>query len=258
MNIVKKFLPRYCIWFVVFFQEVVKPSRKTVVFYGLVGAIKDFSNIVAFFIQLKLIMILSNPDILRSDLFALGLFNIEKIIVYLIILFFALMFVSLACHMFLAVSVHSSVKLLWENKVDKFTSKVKYKNLYQLMVETITHILIIIAGLVCVLFLDKYLTIPIIAVIFTCIWASLWLARHPVRNLLTSPFRDSRMVFKLLADIGFSMTFVFILIEYYFVNDMVFLYTLLAVLISRILYRNVQELFIKHNRLYQDYYRDFL
>jgi len=254
MDIVKNFVPRYCTWFIVFFKEIVRSRSQTLFLYGILGVIKDFSNIAAFFIPLKLIMVLSNPDILSSNLFTLGSIDIEKFIVYSGILFFLLVFVSLVCHLVLTMLIHKSAKLLWASNSTEFPSRTKYKNLYQVMVDTITHVLIITVGLVSVLFLDKYLSIPVVTVIVICVAASIWLSGYTKENVLASPLKDSRLVFKLLADLGFSLTFVFIIIEYYFDSNMDFLSTLFAVLMSRIIFRNIQQLFIKHRRLFEDYY----
>jgi len=254
MDIVKKLVPSYFTWFMVFVREVVGARSNTLFLYGILGAIRDLSNVVAFFIPLKLIMVLSNPDILSSNLFSLGSIDIEDFIVYLGILFFFLVCVSLTCHFFLAVFIHKSAKLLWASKSTEFPSRTKYRYLYQMLVDTITHVLIIIVGLVSVLFLDKYLSIPVVVVVFSCVAASIWLSSYTKENVLASPLKDPRLVFKLFTDIGFSLTFVFIILEYYFDSNMNFLYTLLAVLMTRIIYRNIQQLFIKHRRLFEDYY----
>jgi hypothetical protein len=255
MDIIKKLIPRYCTWFVVFCKKVVRSRNRTLFLYGILGAIKDFSNIAAFFIPLKLIMVLSNPDILSSNFFTLGSMDLEKFIVYSAVLFFLLVFVSLMCHLVLAVFMHKSAKLLWAaSNSTEFPSRTKYQNLYQVMVDTITHVLIITAGLVSVLFLDKYLFIPIVIIIVSCVVASKWLSGYTKENILASPLKNPRLVFKLLADLGFSLTFVFIIIEYYFDSNINLLYTLLAVLMSRIIFRNILQLFVKHRKLFEDYY----
>ncbi|ORU92531.1 MAG: hypothetical protein A6F70_03165 [Cycloclasticus sp. symbiont of Bathymodiolus heckerae] len=255
MDIVKKLVPKYCSWLVAFCKEVVGVGNsQRLLFYGALGVIKDFANIVAFFIPLKVVMVLSNPDILSLDFFASSSIDIEKFIVYSGALFLLLMLVSFVCHVVLAVLIHHSARQLWKVNKTKFPSIVAYKNLYQQLVDTITHILIIIVGLAVVLLLDKYLSMPIVIVIVNCIAASIWLSRYTKREIRVSPLKKPKLVFKLFSDIGFSLTFICIIIEYYLNKDMNVLFTLLAVLISKIVFSNIQQLFLKQRILFVKHY----
>jgi len=165
------------------------------------------------------------------------------------------MAISFVSHMFLSALVHKNARSLWNDKLDEFPSKTKYKNLYQLMVDTITHLQIIIIGIGCVLFFDKYLSIPLLMVVCLFIIAAIGLSKYTKFELLASPLKEPKLVFKLLSDIGFAIIFVFIIVEYFINSEMNFLYTLLSLILSRIILRNIQQLFIKHRRLFDDYYK---
>ncbi len=245
----------YLRWFSIFFQEVVRPRTSLIFFYGVISGVRDFLSIVAFFIPLKVVMALSNPEIFKSRFFDIGKINIEEFLYYSCICFFSLMFLSLACHIFLKISVYRSAKSMWEKKKDIFSSRTKYRNLFQVMVDTITHLVIIVVGCACVLYLDKYLAIPVLITLFFFIVSSKLLARHTKNELSSAPLKSPALVYKVISETGFALTFLSIIAEYYFNTDMNFLFTLLALLMSRVILRNIQQLFIKHRRLLDDYYR---
>ena len=253
MNAIHKIFPEYIFWFICFFKKVVDPRYWLIINFGILGAVRDFSNIVAFFIPLKLLIVLSNPSILTST-FGFAPVNLDSFIVMSVSLFFFLIVGSTICHIFLLTVVKRNSEMLWGHKNIEFPSSKMYLKFYQLIVETITHLIIIVVGVFCVIFFDKYLSVPLIVIIFSSFLASIWLANDSKRSLPDSPLKSPKVVFQLLAEIGFSLTLVLIVIEYYLNSDMDFLYTLLAVLISRIIFRNIQQLFIKHTRLFKDYY----
>ncbi|MFC1546020.1 hypothetical protein ACFL4I_01200, partial [Pseudomonadota bacterium] len=146
MKVVSLFTCGYCRWFFVFYQKVVRPHNGVLYFYGAIGAVRDFSNIVSFFIPLKLVMVLSNPDILKLQFFSLNNINLEEFMYYSAFLFFVLMVISFVCHIFLKYFVHRKAESSWGIKKDEFPDRLKYQNLYQSMVDTITHLFIIVVG----------------------------------------------------------------------------------------------------------------
>lgn len=249
---------RYCRWFTAFFENVVQPHKRKVYFYGMIGAIREFSSTVAFFIPLKMIMVLSNPSILDFQLFSTDKITMQEFIYFSVFWFFTLLTISFLCHMVLPTLVHKNTSFLWPNKKSIFPSRTKYRNLYQLMVDSITHLLIIFFGLFCVLLLDMYLFVPLVVAVIFFIVAAIRLAKHTKNILLATPLKDPKLVFKLISDIGFSITFIFIIVEYFLNDNMNFLFTLLSLIMSRIILRNIQQLFVKHRRLFDEHYQLYL
>lgn len=251
MNRLEKTIPSYFIWFLTFFKEVVgKGNGPKLLLFAVLGVLKDFANIAAFFIPLKVVMVLSKPDILSSGIFASVEIGIEDFILYSGLAFVVLVLVSLVCHVILTMFVHHSARQSWIKNRMIFPNRGLHQRLYQQMVDTITHSLIIIIGLIGVFLLDKYLSLPIVIVIVNCILASVWLSRYTKKELRMSPLKRPKLVFKLLTDFGFSLTFVFIIVEYYNNEDMQVLFTLFAVLLSKILFSNIQQLFVKQRLLF--------
>ena len=245
MSFREKFIPQYFTWYFIFSKLVVGDGNGLkVLFFAVLGVIKDFANIAAFFIPLKVVMVLSKPDILSSGIFASISIDIETFILYSGFSFLVLVLISLVCHVILTMFVHHSARQSWiENRV-KFPKRGLHQRLYQQTVDTITHCLIIVLGLVGVFFLDRYLSLPIIIVIINCIIASVWLSHYTKKELRVSPLKRPKLIFKLLTDMGFSLTFIFIIVEYYHNDEMQVLFTLLSVLISKILFSNIQQLFV--------------
>jgi len=254
VNILSLLKYSYCFWFFTFYKKIVHPHGWKFFIFGIIGMIKDFSNIIAFFMPLKVIMVLSNPQILKGQLFGASGVSTDDFVYYSVFLFFLLMFLSLLCHMFLAFYVHKTSHTIWVGKKIDFPSKTKYKNLCQTMVDTVTHILIVVFGLASILFLDEYLAVPSFIILFLISIVSIWLSKNTKKELLAAPLKSPKFIFKIMSDIGFSLSFLFIFIEYYHNSNMNFLYTLLAVLITRIVLRNMQQLFVKHRQLFDDYY----
>jgi len=251
MDIVEKHIPPYFTWLLTFFKQVVGAGNgQKLLLFGVLGVIKDFANIAAFFIPLKVVMVLSKPDILSSGFFSSMALDIEEFILYSGISFLFLVIVSLVCHVVLTMFVHHGAKQSWINNKVEFPQRGLHQRLYQQMVDTITHSLIIIIGLVAVFLLDKYLFLPIVIVIINCILVSVWVSSYTQEELRASPLKRPKLIFKLLTDIGFSLTFVFIIVEYYHNEDMQVIFTLFAVLISKILFSNIQQLFMKQRLLY--------
>jgi hypothetical protein len=245
----------YCYWFVDFAKRVLGVGNgKLLLFYGFLGAMKDFAGVAAFFIPLKVVMVLANPDILSSISFTSNPIDIESFILYSGISILFLMLVSLSSHILLTILIHKSVKQSWVNNSVEFPSRAQYQNLYQSIVDNTTQLLIIVVGSIVVLILDKYLFIPIIFVIFTCVAVSSCLSRYSKSDLHSSSLKKTRLIFKLCADLGFLLTFMFIILEYYFNEDLNVLFTLLAVLISRIIFSRIQQLFIKQSTIFENFY----
>lgn len=249
---------RYCAWFVVFFKTIVHSHKGAFFFYATLGVIKEFSGVIAFFIPIKVIMILSNPSILDLYFSIIGKITIRELFYYAGLVFLVLMFVSMICSLLLSVLVHRKSHDLWLTKSDEFSSRTKYKNIYFLMLDSVTHIIIILLGLMCIIFLDAYLFMPILIALISFILISIVLSKYTKNHLLSKPSMDPKFMFKLVSDVGFALVFLFIVIEYYSNTSMNFLFTVLAVFLSRIVLRNMQQLFVKHRRLFDDHYSQTL
>jgi hypothetical protein len=115
-------------------------------------------------------------------------------------------------------------------------------------------VLIISLGLIGVLFLDVYLFLPVFVTLVIFIIVGILLSKYKKNDLLSNPLKNPKFIFKFIRDFGFSLTFLFIIIEYYSNINMNFLFSLMSVLLSRIILINMQQLFIKHRGLFDDYY----
>ena len=244
----------YCTWFTAFFRSVVNPHERSIFFFGILGVIRDFSNIIAFFIPLKVIMVLSSPEILESYILNNVKINIEDFFYYSGIAFFALMAISMACQIVLSLFMYKKSYTAWLDKNNEFPSRTKYRGLYYVMLDTVTHVLIIFLGLIGVLFLDVYLFLPVFITLVIFIIVGILLSKYKKNDLLSNPLKNPKFIFKIIRDVGFSLTFIFIIIEYYSNINMNFLFSLMSVLLSRIILTNMQQLFNKHRRLFDDYY----
>jgi len=142
----------------------------------------------------------------------------------------------------------------WLDKNNEFPSRTKYRGLYYVMLDTVTHVLIIFLGLIGVLFLDVYLFLPVFITLVIFIIVGILLSKYKKNDLLSNPLKNPKFIFKIIRDVGFSLTFIFIIIEYYSNINMNFLFSLMSVLLSRIILTNMQQLFNKHRRLFDDYY----
>lgn len=244
----------YCTWFVAFFRSVVNPYEKSLILLGSLGVVRDFSSVVAFFIPLKVIMVLSSPEILESYISNNGKINIEEFFYYSGIAFFGLMVVSMACQIVLSLLMHKRSYIAWLDRNNEFPSRTKYRNLYYIMLDTVTHVLIIFLGLIGILFLDAYLFPPVFITLVVFLIVSTLLSKYKKNDLLSSPLKNPKFVFRIVRDAGFSLTFLFIVFEYYSNINMNFLFSLMSVLLSRIIFINMQQLFIKHRGLFDEYY----
>ena len=240
----------YIVWFQSFFLDVCCGRPLLMVVYVTLGVLKEISNLLAFFIPLKIVMLISSPLLLATYLPS---FTLHEVINYSFLLFIILIALSTTCLYLLITSVARTSFVLWKTSIIRFPSRTKYRNLYHFVIDILTHITIIVIGAIFIGLLDIFLLIPVLITlaIFILYWTRV--SGYSNKYFFSSPIMDPKVFFRLISELGFFLTFVFIIIEYYN-YDINPLYSLLVIITSRVVYRHMNYFFIKNWRIYIDTY----
>lgn len=243
----------FSVYLINFLDEILYRRTESIkiAIYRSIGSI---ASIVSFFIPIKIILLLESPRILDLVNSSVS-YDItqELIVISLIVIFFISIFISILSKYFALKSLKNIKIGLWKNyneKENKLFNKPTFLKFHTKALALLSSVVSFLILITLIFFIDYK-----VAFFILCCFIIFYIGFYIIINYQTKFMEVSSILFYCANVISFFMTFVFLLVMYSVYHNMELLNMILGFMLSRLIFRNIQDFFQHSLFIYKEIYR---